>query len=142
MSRSQYYPFWKAPAGIWRMRLVFGGLGIFLLSIFFITSWQAATSHAFTVYKLHPSGAPFSGTLDYCSDPHWVYWGFFVFYAGLCFFGGSFCLFVAYAATFRAVIPGYWKKRKSSMSAREQSTQSPNQRMQRTPTRRSPHISK
>ena len=122
MSRTKFYPFWKAPAGVWRTRLFFGSLGIFLLSVFAITSWDAATKHAFTLYKLRPSGAPFSTTVHYSSDPHLVYWAFFVCYAGLCLVAGSFCILVAYAATFRAVIPGYWKKRKPSLNAREQST--------------------
>src|ERR1041385_3730673 len=90
MSRTKFYRFWKAPARIWAARLFCGSLGLVLLCVFFVTSWDAATKHAFTVYKLYPSGAPFSGTLRYSSDPHWVYWGFFVCYAGLCLLAGCF----------------------------------------------------
>jgi hypothetical protein len=113
MSRTKYYRFWKAPVRIWGMRAFFGSQGILFLYVFVITVWDAATKHAFTFYKLRPSGAPFSYTLNDSSEPHWLYWGFLVFYAGLCFLAGSFFSLVAYAATFRAVIPGYWKKKKN-----------------------------
>ena len=132
MSRTKFYPFWKAPANVWGMRVFSGFSAILFLSVFVITVWDAATKHAFTFYKLRPGGAPFSHTHYYSSAPHWAYWAFLVSYAGLCFLAGSFFLVVAYAATFRAVIPGYWKKGKASTNAREQSTQPPNQAIQRT----------
>jgi hypothetical protein len=114
MSRTKYQPFWKAPAALWAARIVFGLQGIFLLSLFIITSWNAATKEAFTVYKLWPSGRPFYTTFQYSSDPHSAYWGALVVYCTICFVVGSFFSLIAYAATFRAVIPGYWKKRKPS----------------------------
>lgn len=112
MSRTKFYPFWKAPAGTWGVRVFSASGAILFLSVFVLTVWDGATKHAFTLYKLRSSGAPFSYTLHYSSDSHLIYWGFFALYAGLCFLAGSFFLVVAYAATFRAVIPGYWKKKK------------------------------
>lgn len=116
------------------MRAFFGSGAILYLYVFVITVWDAATKHEFTFYKLRPSGAPLYHTHHYSSEPHWVYWTFLCGYAGLCLLAGVFFLVVAYAATFRAVIPGYWKKRKA-MKAREQSTQPPNQTMERTANR-------
>ena len=111
MSRTQFYPFWKAPLTLWAVRLVFGLQGIFLLCLFVITLWDAVTKNAFTVYKLRLSGAPFYTTFYHSSSPPSVYWGALIIYCTICFVAGSFFSVIAYAATFRAVVPGYWKKR-------------------------------
>jgi hypothetical protein len=113
MSRTKFYPFWKAPLTLWTARILFGSSGVVLLVLFVVTVWDAITNNAFTVYKLWPSGAPFHTSFYYSSSPHWVYWGALVGYSTICFVIGSFFSVIAYAATFRAVIPGYWKKKKS-----------------------------
>ena len=87
-------------------------MGIRLLLLLVRTLWDATTKNVFTVYKLWPSGAPFHTTFDYSSSPHWVYWEALFIYRAICIVVGSFFSLIAYAATFRAVIPGYWKKKK------------------------------
>lgn len=111
MSRTKFYPFWKAPLTLWIVRIVFGVQGILLLIVFFITVWDATTKNAFTVYKLRVSGAPFYSTLYYSSSSHAAYWGVLLIYSAICLIVGSFFSLIAYAATFRAVIPGYWKRK-------------------------------
>lgn len=111
MSRTKYYPFWKAPLKLWVLRVVFGLQGIVLLSLFVVTLWNAATKHSFTMCKLRVGGAPFTTTLHYSSDPHSLYWSALLGYCTICFVVGSLFSAIAYAATFRAVIPGAAKKK-------------------------------
>jgi hypothetical protein len=104
MSRSHYYPFWKAPLRLWVVRIGFGPFGLALLYLFITTVWDAATKNAFALYRLRGGSHPI--TISYLSAPHWFYWGVLVGYSAACFVVGLFFVFIAYAATFRAVIPG------------------------------------
>jgi len=106
MSHSKYYPFWKAPLRLWVGRVGFGSFGSLLLYLFITTVWSAVTKNVFTVYKLWPRGGSGHVTLYYSSSPHWVYWGVLGGYSAICLLIGSFFVLIAYAATFRAVIPG------------------------------------
>lgn len=105
MSRTKYYPFWKAPAKLWLVRIAFGCQGLMLLFVAILTIWDAATKDSFTLFKLRPSGSPTHVTLLYATSSHWVYWATFIIYLVICLGVGIIFTFIAYAATFRAVVP-------------------------------------
>ena len=93
------------------MRLVFGCQGLVLLFVAVLTIWDAATKHSFTVFKLHPSGSPSYLTLSYATSPHMFYWAMLILYFGICLGVGVFYTHIAYAATFRSVIPNSERKK-------------------------------
>ena len=114
MPRSKMYPFWNAPAKLWLLRILFGWEGLWLLLLGGLAIWDAATTNAFTVFKLRPSGSPNQITLHYSIERHFVYWGVLVIYSGICIVVGLCYSLFAYAAMFRAVIPGSSSRKKQS----------------------------
>ena len=87
------------------MRIVFGSQGLMLLFVAMLTMWDAATKQSFTMFKLRPSGSPNHVTLSYATSSHGVYWAMLIFYLAVCLGVGIVFTFIAYAATFRAVVP-------------------------------------
>jgi hypothetical protein len=116
MSRAKYYPFWKAPARLWFMRIVFGSQGLLLLFIAMHTLWDAATKQSFTMFKLRPSGSPNHVTLSYATSSHGIYWVMLTFYLAVCLGVGIVFTVIAYAATFRAVIPKSQQKKHEAVA--------------------------
>ena len=76
-----------------------------LLFVAALTIWDAATKHSFAMFKLRPSGSPLYVTVSYATSSHGVYWGLLIFYLAICLGVGIAFTAIAYAATFRAVIP-------------------------------------
>ena len=96
---------------MWFIRIVFGCQGLALLFVAMLTIWDAATKHSFTMFKLRPSGSPYYVTISYATSSHGLYWGMFTFYLAICLGVGIVFTAIAYAATFRAVIPRSQQKK-------------------------------
>ena len=98
------------------MRIVFGSQGLLLLFIAMHTLWDAATKQSFTMFKLRPSGSPNHVTLSYATSSHGIYWVMLTFYLAVCLGVGIVFTVIAYAATFRAVIPKSQQKKHEAVA--------------------------